>query len=368
MENRSIPGLDLIRFAAALMVAWFHLAFWSWFQPDGPVAKIAGGAVYLPNLAPAAWWGWVGVEIFFVISGFVITMSAQGRSAGSFLKGRVLRLYPAVWICAPITTAILLLVGSDADLPVRLATSITLFPVGAWVDGVYWTLGIEMTFYGLVWLLLASFGQQYLPWLLAAIAAPSIAIWSGRAVGIEPHYLLLSRYAELVLLPHGVFFALGGLICLRATIGPILKAVAALSLIAGCVAIYALTAGYKTGFNPMIPVIVWLIAVGGIWASDRWNEAIGAVLHVHAPAIRKIGTATYPLYLLHDVPGAAIMRWTASLSDGLSLALALLITSAASFLVAGYCEQPVRRFLDNLIGRFEKCVVSENKGEQFPVG
>jgi peptidoglycan/LPS O-acetylase OafA/YrhL len=351
METRSIAGLDLIRFAAALMVAWFHLAYWSWFRPEGPIAKVAGGAVYLPDLAPSAWWGWVGVEIFFVISGFVITMSARGRSAGSFLKGRILRLYPAVWICAPITTAILLLVGSNTDLPLRLAASITLYPLGTWVDGVYWTLGIEMAFYGLVWLLLASFGERYLPWLLAAIAAPSIALWSVRAVGFEPHYLLLSRYAELVLLPHGAFFALGGFIHLRASIGPFLKAVAVLSLMAGCVAIYAITAGYKTGFNPIIPVIVWLIGVGSIWASDHWNEAIGAVLHSHGATIRKIGLATYPLYLLHDVPGAAIMRWTASLPDGLSLALALLITSAASFIVASYCERPVRQRLDSLIAR-----------------
>jgi len=55
-----------------------------------------------------AWLGWVGVEIFFVLSVFVIAYSAEGSSAFSFFRSRILRLMPAVWICASLVFAVLL--------------------------------------------------------------------------------------------------------------------------------------------------------------------------------------------------------------------------------------------------------------------
>src|SRR3954454_12380212 len=93
----------------------FHQMFWSWAWTSigvpGFERTVAADVLY-PSAAPYTWFGWVGVEIFFVISGFVIANSASTSSPGGFLLGRALRIYPAVWVCATATFLILLLFGS----------------------------------------------------------------------------------------------------------------------------------------------------------------------------------------------------------------------------------------------------------------
>ncbi|WP_368735457.1 acyltransferase family protein, partial [Klebsiella aerogenes] len=86
--------------------------------------------------------GWVGVEIFFVISGFVIANSATKSSPAEFLLGRALRLYPAVWVCATATLLVLVLLGHRpvSDFIVPYIHAMTLVPkgvIGEWLDGVY---------------------------------------------------------------------------------------------------------------------------------------------------------------------------------------------------------------------------------------
>ena len=101
MKNH-FPLLDPLRFGAAVGVAVFHQMFWSWawvsIGVPGFERTVAADVIY-PSAASFTWFGWVGVEIFFVISGFVIANSASKSSPTEFLLGRALRLYPAVWVC-----------------------------------------------------------------------------------------------------------------------------------------------------------------------------------------------------------------------------------------------------------------------------
>src|SRR6185437_224924 len=121
--SRQLVGLDLIRFSAAAMVVAFHL--------------FAGTA-----LAPNTRWGWVGVEVFFVLSGFVIAYSAAASSAGRFLRNRAVRLMPAVWLCGSATAAMWLVRGGEPELGRRYLDTLVLWPTGPWVDPVYWTLPV----------------------------------------------------------------------------------------------------------------------------------------------------------------------------------------------------------------------------------
>jgi peptidoglycan/LPS O-acetylase OafA/YrhL len=101
-----IGGLDLLRAFAGADVLFFHLAVTSWLTTGG-ANHVVENAPQFPELVTIFRSGWVGVEVFFVISGFVIANSAESRNSQAFIRSRIGRLVPAVLICA---TATLLLV------------------------------------------------------------------------------------------------------------------------------------------------------------------------------------------------------------------------------------------------------------------
>jgi peptidoglycan/LPS O-acetylase OafA/YrhL len=105
--------------------------------------------VQFPNAAPFTWFGWVGVEIFFVISGFVIANSASKSSPKEFLFGRALRLYPAVWVSSTLSFLVLLFFARDIRIRPTSRRCCS-FPKdqGQWLDAVYWTLAAGD---GLLW-------------------------------------------------------------------------------------------------------------------------------------------------------------------------------------------------------------------------
>ena len=162
-RHAHMEGFDIIRLGAALMVVFYHFAYWNWHECACVDAKF-------PSLVPYSWWGWIGVQIFFVISGFVIALSAEGRTANDFLRGRFLRIAPGLWFFAILAFLVLVFTNVE-EFPTAtllLAKSFVLWPVGPWVDGVYWSLTVEALFYGIVFVLLAS-GRFDGLWLFAAI-------------------------------------------------------------------------------------------------------------------------------------------------------------------------------------------------------
>lgn len=132
--------LDPLRFGAAVGVAIFHQMFWSWawvsIGVPGSERYVAADVLY-PSAAAFTWFGWVGVEIFFVISGFVIANSASKASPTEFLLGRVLRLYPAVWIAATASFLVLVLFGSGkaSEFILPYIHAMTLVPKESRVNG-----------------------------------------------------------------------------------------------------------------------------------------------------------------------------------------------------------------------------------------
>ncbi len=100
--HRYYSGLDAIRFFSAMAVVAFHLGFYVWASEYSSVSMIFAAAAKFEALTPVAWMGWVGVQIFFVISGLVIANSANGAAPFSFLRSRLIRLWPAAWVCASV--------------------------------------------------------------------------------------------------------------------------------------------------------------------------------------------------------------------------------------------------------------------------
>ncbi len=120
---RRLHSLDWIRGLAALAVVLYHAE--------------ASARQYLPALPapppsdPGCFgYGWIGVPVFFVLSGYVIPQSLQqrGRSPGSFLAGRFWRLYPTYLTLTLLLLGLLVLeraigLPAQAITPAKLLSS-----------------------------------------------------------------------------------------------------------------------------------------------------------------------------------------------------------------------------------------------------
>jgi peptidoglycan/LPS O-acetylase OafA/YrhL len=371
-SDRHIVGLDLIRFCAALMVTLFHLSYWSWAPAETLTKSVSGGSVQFPSLAGFTWVGWVGVEIFFVISGY----SAAGASPSAFLRSRILRLYPAAWVCATATLVAVLLLGrGTSDTPAEYLRAMTLWVQGPWIDGVYWTLGIEIVFYTVIFLVLCLGRFGSIAAVLGIMTLASTAFWVSLALDrVLPrtlpvgfvHDLLASPASAFLLLRHGCFFALGGLLwlCQSKQLTPWRAVLIGLCLLTGMLEIIdsARPIVLPIGDSPerrLIACAVWLAAVGCLVAAIFYNQALHRVVGKAATMIKILGLVTYPLYLLHDIIGAALLKTAASLGmppiAALTLAVATVV--ALSWVVTQYLEPPIRTRLRDLLSGSRSSVV-----------
>jgi peptidoglycan/LPS O-acetylase OafA/YrhL len=210
-----IIGLDLLRFAAATAVMFHHFAFVTWAMPSTRIAQLSGQLADTRFLGPVTNYGWIGVELFFVISGFVIAFSARHESPREFLLGRASRLLPAAWICATISFLISAIVSfkPPASLTNEWLRSVFFSPIGPWIDDVYWTLGIEVVFYTVVLGLLKIRRFCWIERLALVIGLTStlyaFLTLDRLGVSLDCFPLNRGRLTDLLLIRHGSHFAIG---------------------------------------------------------------------------------------------------------------------------------------------------------------
>jgi peptidoglycan/LPS O-acetylase OafA/YrhL len=143
MSDNRIIELDSLRGIAALAVVFYHYTtrFDAKFQTTVITDRIS-----FP-------YGHYGVELFFIISGFVIFMTVKNEMKPQiFLKKRAARLFPVFWLSMLFTTLMVTILEMDAlkvnfqEFIINLSMLPSAFNVKS-VDGVYWTLKIEWFFY-----------------------------------------------------------------------------------------------------------------------------------------------------------------------------------------------------------------------------
>jgi peptidoglycan/LPS O-acetylase OafA/YrhL len=330
-DRQTYIGLDVVRFLAALTVTVYHLAF-LWWLPPGPLH-----GVFPVN--PVRF-GYVGVPVFFVLSGFIIAASALGRTARDFLRGRALRLYPAAWICVPITVAV---AADQPDVALRVFHSLVLWPTGPWVEDVYWTLGVEIAFYLIIAAALAGgIRLSHVGWTFGGIGS---AFWILRAIDFAAGQPLNGIFAIVetswwggLLVTQACFFGVGMVLWTINRKGLAWHRVLGLGVfvLAGCIATYGEArfqiANKGPGGSPIEAPLIWLSAVVLIVASIRLQPWIWQHLGRWGPLARTVGLATYPLYLVHNHLGRAVM-----LASGLrpmpSLLLGITVCVAVCFIV-----------------------------------
>ena len=100
--KRRLYVLDGLRLVAALMVMAYHYMAYNRVHYWGKST-----AAVFPTGNKFAIYGWLGVYLFFLISGFVICLSCWGRTPRQFAVSRFIRLYPAYWVGLILTSAVL---------------------------------------------------------------------------------------------------------------------------------------------------------------------------------------------------------------------------------------------------------------------
>jgi peptidoglycan/LPS O-acetylase OafA/YrhL len=151
-----LVALDLVRFIAALSVVMYHYT-----------ARHESNTFEM--LSEVTKFGYLGVPLFFMISGYVITLSANNRTAFEFAISRFVRLYPAFWAGIAFTLLVTLIYGQNDYSIAQILTNLTMLNdyLGYKnIDVIYWTLQAELKFYACVFLLLL-FGlfQRFRWWL-----------------------------------------------------------------------------------------------------------------------------------------------------------------------------------------------------------
>ncbi len=349
-----VYSLDFVRFGAACMVALFHF---SW--------RLTGSSDFLP-------FGWVGVQIFFVISGFVIANSASGATTEAFLESRFLRLYPAAWTVGFLCTIVQLLMRPGHFFPLRtILYTLTLLPIDLPIATAYWTLPVEIAFYLAVAILIFSGHFEVHVYLFARLLALwsmayLLLVWLQICGTIHAPYLETGYGVKnMTLVRHGIYFAVGMMIWLyRAKRLPatgwiwVTAASAAgyIEILDRAIEVapkYAITSAgtaIDAGRLAASGFLVFLVGVFLIFTSFKWNNYIPQNPHLRK-FIRNMGLLTYPIYLLHEEVGSVVLQTIGPrMPVHLMLLFSLIATMAIGLLISMWVEPILRRYLRQRIG------------------
>lgn len=305
-DSSRVPGLDLLRLVAVAAVILYHYGFW------GPVSN-GVPQVALPYLASYAQYGFLGVPIFFTISGFVIAYSAEGRTPLGFAIARFSRIYLTFLFCMMLTFATILLLGGTS-FKVTFAQWLANLFIAApalgqpYVDTAYWSLVIEIVFYAWVALFMAL---GLFPRRIDAI----ILVWLGITFANE---LTIDApiFEKLFMADDSGFFAVGLLIYeyFRGRRDLALYSIFTLSVGTSVFqAIHKLEhLGVHTGssFDARVVAAICFVSIAVIFLATRIRK-----LPLPAGLVLAAGGITYPLYLLHMQIGYTILAAVAPIRN-----------------------------------------------------
>jgi peptidoglycan/LPS O-acetylase OafA/YrhL len=354
-EERQPPSryyeIDLLRFVAAMAVVLYHLAYRGYHA--GHISPLN-----YPLLGQVCKYGYLGVELFFLISGYVILHSAQGKTLSQFFVSRVQRLYPAYWVACTLCFVVVRLLkpasGATGWSPIfdvslrtycyNLTMLQTFFGV-ADVDGTYWTLAVEISFYFLVSLLLAFGWFKHL--------VPVLVGWLGYCTLVGPTenagpfgWLFFPRYAP--------FFIAGMLFYLWQTrqvarwkLWGLLFWACGLSVQSAQADTLAKSTFFQEQFSVPVAVAILLGCYGLLLLVITGRLRLG-----RAGWLAIAGSLTYPIYLLHHNMGYLVLqRLGGRVDKHVLMASMLVVLLVAAWLPHVFVERPFSRKLGEKVNQ-----------------
>ena len=339
---RQILGIQALRGLAALSIATLH------------IGQAAGAFVGTPGVAPYGWMRRVpweaGVDVFFVISGFVIVYASAGLfgradSIGDFLSRRLARVVPLYWLVTSLLILLALLGPVALNEPLgngfHYVLASYLFipwprPDGAMqpVFRLGWTLNYEMLFYLIVAALLPLSRRLAIPLVAAAVIAVA-----GAGALFGPTQPQLAFWTDPIVLE----FAYGVLLAAAWFAGLRLPTPLRLALAAAAIPMMLLNGtahGIDRAFAFGLPAAC-LVAAGALGTERRANPAL-------ARTCLLLGDMSYALYLTHLFPMRALREvWARLHPGGIGIAAYILVSIAVASLLAlgvnAWFEKPATR-------------------------
>ncbi|WP_244475766.1 acyltransferase [Methylobacterium sp. Leaf466] len=347
-----LRAIQVLRAMAALMVVMHHATVEAVILADrGGVAFAAIGV--LPWAA--------GVDVFFVISGFIIVHAAAplyGVRGGwrRFLAHRVARLVPLYWLASGLYLAVVLALpgllsngGRGLAEPGFVVASLLFWPVLD-LDGraqplysLGWTLQCEMAFY-LLFAVALGWGRR------AAVAwvAGALGLLAGLYVLVPDLPMPLAFWSA----PIGLEFALGAAVGLARAEGLRLSLAPRLALALAGLALLSVAPEPDAVARPLaygLPAMLLVAAAGlGASAGRATSSSLPWRFGIH------LGDASYALYLVHPFVlrglRGAITGLALPISPSASMAAMIVMAAAIALAVHRYVERPMvaraRRWLD----------------------
>jgi peptidoglycan/LPS O-acetylase OafA/YrhL len=363
---RSFLALTGLRAVAALWVVHYH-AFMPLFMSYGRPIQVLGPVLHA---------GWLGVDLFFVLSGFVITHSYLDRlgarlrpaDAGRFLWARVARVWPVWAVVSTLFAGVLVASGqpggSDSySAPVTFLNSVEqLFMVQTWASDTMvrtsyvvpgWSLSAEWLAYCCFPLLaLALYRLRRAPWWLLA---------AGSVLALVPFADVCFRHGDLqdlwLLRITGAFLAgaLMNLAVRRIDDTPLVEraaTVTAVLAVAAVPSVFLWSALQGDVPRSGVVVLVFPILIAALALSRRGPAALLAL-----PLAQLGGRISYSLYLVHTCAYyvfEVIARQHSVLAPGgrgyaLLFPVVIASTLPLAWLLWRYVEEPAQRGLMSLL-------------------
>lgn len=304
-EKQRYYLIDLLRFAAAMMVLIYHYTASGVGNMMNDRYKLVGSKDVYPEIFTFSKYGFLGVQLFFLISGFVILASALNRTAIEFAISRWTRLYPTYWCAVIFTTGVLyVFLGADFDVSlIDFLANMTLLNdyLGITdIDPVYWTLHAELQFYGCVFLLIiAGVINHYRVWLSLWLLLTIVY-----ALFKQPFFM-----PWFISPAYSSYFIAGAVFYLAAQDGykPFHIIALSISLALSLFYIFPQTAEYiqKHEVKDQLITAAIILTFYGLF----FLISTGRLTMKRSAGIALLGSLTYPLYLTHHVAGRYLIDY-----------------------------------------------------------
>lgn len=335
-SDRLLP-LDGLRGLAALLVVGYH--YTTRYQ------ELFGHPAPLRLSLPL---GHYGVQLFFVISGFVIFMTLERtQDWRDFLVSRFARLFPAYWVAVLLTWLVVWRFSLPGREVPASAMWINLTMLQGWlhaphVDGVYWTLTVELAFYAMVLCLHALRLLPRLPLVVAGwLCAMLVSHWAETRLG----WRWTDMARTTLLLEHANLF-MAGMLLYRGVRGEGGRRATA-GLLLACLLVEFVVHGAESGLVCAVFFGLLLVAL---------RPAGGGRVALSAPPLVWLGGISYSLYLLHQNIGYVLLRslYSEGMAPVMAIPLTLLAALALAAAVRHWVEVPGRALIRQRWQRYRR--------------